>query len=210
MGLWGVRPAASSVWCQKVLALQPITSLFDFRVFPRLETRRLVLRQLLPTDAEAIFRVRGDPEVTRYNGGAPLQSVAQAATLIDEIARDFDDRRSIRWGIALPGDEEVIGMVGYNYWVRQDNRASIGYDLARAYWGQGIMPEAVRAILHFGFEHMALNRIEADTDVANVASQRVLEKVGFRRDGVQREQVFERGGYYDLVLFSILRRDMFE
>src|SRR5690606_8869895 len=117
---------------------------------------------------------------TKYNGGLPYRSVDQAEALIEGIAAAYRDKRSIRWGITLREDplHTVIGMVGYNYWVRQDYRASIGYDLARDYWGQGIMPEAVRAILEFGFEHMALNRIEADASIDNTKSHRVLEKVG--------------------------------
>ena len=109
--------------------------------------------------------------------------------------------------MTLKGDDSVIGMCGYNYWVRTDFRASVGYDLARAYWGSGLMPEALRAILAFGFEQMALNRVEADASENNRQSMRVLEKVGFLREGHQREQYYENGEFGDLVLFSLLKRD---
>lgn len=186
-----------------------IHELFDFGEFPVLESKRLLLREITVADAEAVFRIRGDYQVTKYNGGLPYRSVDQAEALIEGIAAAYRDKRSIRWGITLREDplHTVIGMVGYNYWVRQDYRASIGYDLARDYWGQGIMPEAVRAILEFGFEHMALNRIEADASIDNTKSHRVLEKVGFQREGIQQEQYYEEGEFYDLVLFSLLRKN---
>jgi ribosomal-protein-alanine N-acetyltransferase len=184
-----------------------MAELFDFGRFPELESERLFLRELVPSDADAVLRIRGDYAVTRYNGGLPYSNRQQALSLIESIADDYADRKSIRWGITLKPDDWVIGMVGYNYWIRADYRASIGYDLARAYWGRGIMPEAVRAMLDFGFARMALNRVEADASAANRASIRVLQKLGFQSEGVQNEQYYEESGFHDLALFALLRRD---
>ncbi len=181
---------------------------FDFGPFPVLVTERLILREMMPEDGPGVFAIRGDYEVTKYNGGMNYTRLDQAEALIASIRDAYRDRRSVRWGITLKGgDDRVIGMCGYNYWIRSDYRGSIGYDLARAYWGRGYMTEAIRAILAFGFEAMALNRVEADASSPNVASIRVLEKVGFLREGHQREQYYENGEFGDLVLFSLLRRD---
>jgi len=183
-------------------------ALFDFGEFPTLETPRLYLRELAPADAPAVFAIRGDYEVTKYNGGANYTRLDQAVALIRGIANDYRDKRSIRWGITLRHDpKHVIGMCGYNYWLRKDARASIGYDLARAHWGKGIMPEAIRAIIEFGFQRMGLKRIEADASADNARSVRVLEKLGFQREGVQHEQFYEESESGDLILFSLLRRD---
>jgi ribosomal-protein-alanine N-acetyltransferase len=183
-------------------------SAFDFRSFPRLETERLILREIVPSDVDAIFRIRGDYKVTRYNIGAAYASVEEAATLIAAMTTAYQDETEIRWGITLKNDSSaVVGICGYNYWNRRDARASVGYDLAQAYWGQGIMTEALQAVIRFGFEHMELNRIEADTDVRNAASARVLTKLGFRREGVQRDQFFQDGQFHDLLLFSLLHRE---
>lgn len=184
-----------------------MAELFTFDSFPRLTTERLILREIMPEDVEDIFAIRSDYEVTRYNGGAPYTTLEQAETLIEGIASAYADERSIRWGITLKGKDRVIGMVGYNYWIRQDYRGSIGYDLARAYWGHGIMTEAVHGIVRFGFTRMGLNRIEADATSINLGSIRVLEKVGFQREGTQREQYYEDGDFYDLTLFALLRKD---
>ncbi len=181
--------------------------IFDFHIFPILQTTRLVLRQLRLQDADAVLHIRGDFEVTRYNIGSAYQSREQAQNLIEGITDGYNQHLEVRWGITLREDDSVIGMVGYNYWVRHDHRASVGYDLAREFWGLGIMTEALRAVIAFGFDQMALNRIEADADMRNPASARVLEKVGFSREGVQREQFYEDGRFHDLGLFALLRRD---
>jgi ribosomal-protein-alanine N-acetyltransferase len=181
---------------------------FNFETFPILKTERLVLRQLRLDDVDAVFAMRSDYEVTRLNIGSAYTSVEQARALIESILDNYKWGNELRWGITLKnGDDTVIGMCGYNYWARHDFRGSVGYDLARAYWGQGIMTEAVRAVIKFGFERMGLNRIEADASVENEASIRILERLGFQREGIEREQYFEGGEFHDLMLFSLLRRD---
>lgn len=182
---------------------------FDFSIFPVLRTERLILREMVASDARAILRIRGDIRVTRLNSGQPMDSLNEARELIAKAKQAFLDHRRIDWGITLQNDPNsvVIGRCGFNYWLRQDRRASIGYDLGHAYWGQGIMTEAVRAMAAFGFEQMNLNRIEADADAENHGSIRVLEKVGFRREGMQQEQYFEWGRFHDLALFALLQRD---
>jgi ribosomal-protein-alanine N-acetyltransferase len=185
-----------------------MTELFDYSYFPILETERLLLRELAAGDAEAVFRIRGDYEVTRYNIGPAYQTLQQATELIESITGGFRDAIDLRWGITRRSNPQmVIGMCGYNYWSRHDHRASIGYDLARHCWGQGIMTEALHAVIQFGFGQMDLNRIEADSDIRNLASHRVLGKLGFKREGLLREQFYDGDGYYDLVLFSLLRRE---
>lgn len=182
---------------------------FDFSIFPVLQTERLILREMIPSDAKAILRIRGDIRVTRLNSGQPMETLNEARELIEKAQQAFSDHRRIDWGITLKSDPNsvVIGRCGFNYWLRQDRRASIGYDLGHAYWGKGIMTEAVRAMAQFGFEQMDLNRIEADADAENHGSIRVLEKIGFRREGMQQEQYFEWGRFHDLMLFALLRRD---
>lgn len=181
--------------------------LFDFSVFPVLETERLVLRELTRRDAGGVFAIRSDYEVTKYNSGIPYVHIDEAIALIARIATDYDNREAVRWGITLKGIDDVIGMVGFNYWSRMDHRGSVGYDLARAYWGKGIIPEALRAVIDFGFDRMGLNRIEADCSIYNKNSIRVLEKLGFQFEGRQREQYYEQGEYHDLLLYGLLKRE---
>jgi ribosomal-protein-alanine N-acetyltransferase len=181
--------------------------MFDFKDFPILENGRLLLREIAIEDAEAIFAIRGDYEVTKFNIGAPYEDIARAQKLVASMKEQYLAQEEIRWGITLKPNDEVIGMVGFNYWNRKDNRASVGFDLNRSYWRRGIMGEALRLILVFGFDEMGLNRIEADASIHNNASINLMKSMGFVQEGLQREQYYEDGAYHDLVLLSLLRRD---
>jgi ribosomal-protein-alanine N-acetyltransferase len=186
-----------------------MSDLFDFSTFPALTTERLVLRDLLPSDAPDVFVFRGDYEVQKYNDDV-LTSVSQVSDFIDAMRAGYYARQRIMWAITRRGEDQVIGLCGFNYWDRKHNRAAIGYDLARAYWGQGIGTEAVSAIVRFGFERMRLNRIEAEALVDNTASVRLLEKLGFQREGARREFTLEDdGAYHDGGIFGLLRRAYF-
>ncbi|MBZ0304280.1 MAG: GNAT family N-acetyltransferase [Anaerolineae bacterium] len=184
-----------------------MTDLFDFSTFPTLQTERLILRDITLDDVIGVYHIRSDYQVTRYNSGAPYTHIDQARRLIQAIRDGYTDKNELRWGITQKnGNDRVIGMCGFNYWHRKDQRASVGYDLARASWGQGIMSETLRAVIAFGFEQMQLNRIEADCTVENEASSRLLLHLGFQPEGLQREQYYEEGRFWDLRLFALLRR----
>ncbi len=181
--------------------------MFDFSTFPVLHTDRLTLRQLMPDDDEAVFGIRGDYQVTKYNIGDAYTDIREARTLIYNIKTEFDNHKAIRWGITVNPNHQVVGMVGYNYWNRQDHRASLGFDLRQDHWRRGIMTEAVHATLDFGFTQMGLNRMEADASIYNVGSIKLLRKTGFIQEGIQREQYYEDNNYHDLALFALLKRE---
>jgi ribosomal-protein-alanine N-acetyltransferase len=122
------------------------------------------------------------------------------------MADEYSQKHSIRWGVTLKGSDTVIALLGYNFWDREHRRAGVGYGLARAYWGQGIMPEALRAMLTFGYENMNLNRIEAHTNTENLSSIRMLEKLGFWQEGIFHDHFYEDGAFHHVSLFVLLRR----
>lgn len=182
------------------------TSVFD--EFPEIETENLILREILPDDAEAIFRIFSDDEVTRYYDLSTYTTIEQAYELIDFFDESFELERAIRWGITRKSDGLLVGTCGY-VWLRT-YRGEIGYELARPYWRQGIMTEAVDAIVDFGFRELGLNRIEALTMVDNVASVALLRKVGFVQEGILRQHDYFKGKFHDMRLFALLRDDYYE
>ncbi len=183
------------------------TNVFDFLTFPTLTTERLLLREPFPSDAPDIFLFRSDPEVQKYNA-EPMAQVDEAQALIEHLRAAYAAQNQLTWAVTFHDGNMVLGLVGFGYWDRYHHRTAIGYDFARAYWGQGIGAEAVRAIIHFGFERMQLNRIEADTIVDNGASVRLLEKLGFQREGTRREYSLEDdGAYHDSAMYGVLRRE---
>jgi ribosomal-protein-alanine N-acetyltransferase len=182
------------------------TSVFD--EFPEIETENLILREILPDDAEAIFRIFSDDEVTRYYDLSTYTTIEQAYELIDFFDESFELERAIRWGITRKSDGLLVGTCGY-VWLRT-YRGEIGYELARPYWRQGIMTEAVDAIVDFGFRELGLNRIEALTMVDNAASVALLRKVGFVQEGILRQHDYFKGKFHDMRLFALLRDDYYE
>ena len=181
-------------------------TIFDFEMFPRIETSRLILRELRGEDADAVFRIFSEPEVMKYMNMGMFTSIEEAQALIERQRRRFEQKERFRWGIALKDSDTIIGTGGYVAWNKMWYNAELGYDLARPYWGQGLMTEAVRAMIQFGFEHMGLNRIEAEVMPENIASIRFLSKLGFEEEGVLHERSFWQDAFHDLVMFALLKR----
>jgi len=154
---------------------------------PTLETDRLILRELTPADNAAIFALFSDPRVTESTDIGTFERIAQADELIASFALRFAARGALRWGITLKGDGTAIGTVGFPGMDDETRRGEVGYDVARAHWGRGIATEATRAAVRFGFEGLNPNRIEATTNLGNMASMRVLAKIGFTEEGILRD-----------------------
>jgi [ribosomal protein S5]-alanine N-acetyltransferase len=178
-----------------------------FDAFPALETERLILREIRPDDARDVFRIYSDPAVVRYWGAAPMRSIDEAQRKIASTADAFRAKEGIRWAITRKGDDQLIGSGGHWRLIRQHLRSEIGYDLAPEQWGQGIMPEAVGAMLRFGFERLGLHSVEAQIEPNNHGSRRVLEKIGFRQEGYFRENFYFDGEFTDTAVFSLLKAD---
>jgi ribosomal-protein-alanine N-acetyltransferase len=96
--------------------------------------------------------------------------------MIDEYIAGYVARRSLRWALALKSSNVLIGTYGSYGWNAQHAVAELGYDLARAWWGRGVMTMALRATVHWGFTFLGLNRIQASVLVGNTASARILEE----------------------------------
>ncbi len=175
-----------------------------FDVFPVLQTPRLVLRELRSEDAEAMFAVFRDEEVTRHHDVETMTSVEPALGIIEHMGKRFAERSGIRWAIVDRDDGAVIGSCGYNQLVPAADRGVIGYELRRDRWGRGLATEAVQAMVELGHRRMALHRIEALVMLGNEGSARVLRKAGFTEEGILRGYGRWTGRYHDLRMFSIL------
>jgi [ribosomal protein S5]-alanine N-acetyltransferase len=171
-----------------------------------LETARLRLRPLQAGDAAAVFRLFADPEVVRYYDLEQMTVEAQAAELIARQARRFESGQAMRWGIAQHAGDTVIGTVGYVLNAEHAS-AGLGYDLASPYWRRGIMSEALRVIINYGFKGLMLHRIQALVMPGNEPSIALLEKLGFTNEGLLRDYVFLKGRFHDMFCFSLLARE---
>lgn len=175
--------------------------------FPILETERLILRNITKTDAISIFKYLSDPEVMKYYGLEPFKSVQDALDEISWYESIFNEQTGIRWGISLKDNDKIIGSCGFLNTVSTHRRTDIGFELSKEYWGQGIGSEAIMAIIHYAFEQMNIQRIQALIEPLNIASQKMVEKAGFLQEGLLRKYEYTCGNFDDLYMYGLLKED---
>lgn len=177
----------------------PIQYDADTRV---MRTPRLLLRPLQPDDVDPLMAIYNDPDVTRHYELDIMTSREQGQSMLDFFLEHHD-----RYGLIDPATNQMIGTCGLFQWERENNMASLGYDLLPAFWGRGLMREATIAILAHGFAHKELNRVSALTAHENPRSARLLRSLGFSLEGSLREFAYWKGAYHDMHMFSLLRHD---
>ena len=156
-----------------------------------LQTERLIVRTWSPDDAEEGFRIWSDPEVMRYVGtGQPNASIEETRAWIDRMSAHQDLHGFGFWAVVEQKTRRLIGSCGMGYQRDGGLPIEFGYTLSRSQWGRGYATEAAAACLRYAFEHLRLPQLVASVDSQNVASQRVLEKIGFH---FQREEPLADG-----------------
>lgn len=179
----------------------------DWTSLPTINTSRLALRTLTAEDVDDFFAVYSNVEVMRYWSTPPLPNKEAAGELINEIQEGFKNRQLLKWGIALRENDKVIGSVTLFHPDFTHRRVELGYALAREFWRQGYMKEALEAILNYAFGQLNFHRIEADVDPRNAASIHTLERLGFQREGYLRERWHVNGEIQDAYFYGLLRPD---
>lgn len=175
--------------------------------FPTLETERLVLRKIEEKDVSDIFEYLSDEEVMRHYGTKPFLNIEQALQTISNYERVFSEQSGIRWGITLKGEDKVIGSCFYDDINFEHCRIDLGYVLNKKYWRQGITKEAVQAIINYGFNNMNINRYQSVIEPENLPSQKLVESLGFQREGLLRDYEWFDGKFDDLYMYSLLKSD---
>lgn len=171
--------------------------------FPTLQTPRLLLRELRTSDLDAFFFIFSDPQVTQFYNIPTFQNKADARRLLQRRIDRFYADKGICWGIVQEGSTAVLGSCGFNAWFKRRQVGDLGYELARPFWNQGIMTEALSAVVAYGFERLALVQQRAWVVPENKASARVLQKIGFKSQGVQFARGYWDSQFHDLELFTI-------
>ena len=178
-----------------------------FSQLPQLATRRLVLRRLRESDVDDVYAYACDPDVARHTSWAPHTSPDESRQFVRRVLDAYHEKRVANWGIELKAERKIIGTGGFIAWDPQHGTAEIGYAMGKPYWGQGLMTEAVGAILEFAFTRMELNRVVIRMDPRNTGSWRVAEKCGCRFEGISRQAVHAKGAFRDLMVWAIVRED---
>lgn len=174
-----------------------------------IETERLILRRFTEADAEPMFRNwANDPDVAKYLTWLPHGELCVTQTLLSSWIRDYEKADSYNWVIVLKAEGEPVGSIS-GVEIREDTDCiSVGYCLAKRCWHQGIMSEALNAVIRFWFTEVKANRIEAYHAVQNPHSGGVMQKCGMQYEGTQRQaHRFTNGQLYDSCGYAILAED---
>ena len=174
---------------------------------PSLHTDRLRLRAFDDGDAQDLFALHSNARVLRYWDAPPWSDPARAERFIAACRQMAAEGSGARLAVERASDGAFIGWCGLIAWNPAYRSASLGYCYDEAAWGHGYASEAARALLGWAYDTLDLNRVQAETDTRNVASARVLEKLGFRREGTLREDCVVDGEVSDSWVYGLLRRD---
>ncbi len=172
-----------------------------------LSTERLTLRFFEEGDAAAQYAIFSDPAVMRYWSSAAWTNMQQAHDSIRKAQEAYADGSSLCLAVVLKLTGEVIGYVNLYSIYYSNRRSDIGYALAQAHWGKGYLAEALRAMIDHAFHVMDLNRIEADIDPRNAASEKLLKRMGFQQEGYMRERWIVNGEICDTAFYGLLRSE---
>jgi ribosomal-protein-alanine N-acetyltransferase len=179
----------------------------NFHPFKNLETERLLLRRVSKDDLNEILELRGNPETMKFIPRPLVKTEEDALNHFKMIDEKIEKNEGINWAITVKGNPKLIGIIGHYRIQPENHRCEIGYMILPQYNGQGIVTEAIKAVLEYGFEDMNMHSIEAVIDPDNSASERVLQKNDFIKEAHLVENEYYDGKFWDTVIYSILKRN---
>ena len=182
-----------------------ITDIFDEPLV--MECERILLRPINADDADDLYEIFSDRQVMKYYDRMPLKSRDEADGLTEMFIDCMKDKSMLRWGIEEKSSGKLIGTCGFFCISEQNKKAEVGYELRRDRWGNGIMSEALGAIMQFIFTKTDINRVEAFVEIPNVTSMQLLDKLGFVNEGTLRQYERCRNELIDVTNWSCLRTD---
>ena len=179
----------------------------DLANIPReLDTPDLHLRPVNIGDTEALFAILSDPQSMKYWSHTPATDISVAVKTLTEDVESDAKGNSMCWAVTRKGKDEMIGKCILFHFSLANRRAEIGFILNRDYWRQGLMHQALEAVISFAFDTLKLHRLEADTDTENAGSLGLLEKLGFEREGLFRERWLVYDRWDDSVMLGLLNK----
>lgn len=178
-----------------------------FSKIPTLETERLLLRRMKPSDSRDMFEYASRPEVTEYLLWEPHKNQRQTLDYLEYLQTRYRVGDFYDWAVVDKQKAKMIGTCGFTSLDFLNNSAEIGYVLNPDFWGCGIASEAVARVMSFAFLELNVHRVEAKYMVGNERSRRVMERCGMSFEGVRRASMFVKGSYRDIGICSILSEE---
>ena len=174
---------------------------------PTLETKRLILRRITMRDAEDIFAYSKDKEVARHVLWSAQKDISEARDYCRFMMKRYRCDQPSSWGIIEKATGKLVGTIGYMDHNEDNATVEVGYSLARWLWNSGYMTEALQRVIAYTFDAMDINRIEAQHELTNPSSGRVMEKCGMVKEGELRQRLYNKGRFVDVALYAILKAD---
>ncbi|MBE6674175.1 MAG: GNAT family N-acetyltransferase [Ruminococcaceae bacterium] len=178
-----------------------------FSKIPEMETDRLLFRAIRRSDIEDVYEYSANPKTSEFLLWEPHNSIEYTKKFIDIVLSKYKLGEYNDWAIVLKENNKMIGTCGFTRIDEYNSIAEIGYVLNPKYWGYGIATEAAKKVVDFAFEVLKVNRVEAKFMFGNEASLRVMNKIGMKFEGYQREAMLVKGKYRTIGISSILKRE---
>jgi [ribosomal protein S5]-alanine N-acetyltransferase len=175
---------------------------------PTLETERLLLRKITLEDVEDMYSYASNEEVSKYVTWETHKTLSDTKEFVEFVIAQYENKKVAPWGIEYKENGKFIGTIDFVSWSLKHHVAEIGYVLSQDFWGKGIVTEAAKEVIKFGFNNMDLVRIQARCFVENIGSSRVMEKTGMSFEGIIRKGwMLENGKHQDIKMYSILNEE---
>lgn len=177
-----------------------------FRDFPEFESERLIFRDINQNDVDDLYEIYHNAKTLKYQVISPFKSLAEMKRYIEIIRDGYQNRYFIRWGLEDKNSGKLIGLISLHHLEFWNYKAEVGYILNEDYWNQGLTTEAVAKLIDEAMNHWGLHRIEAAIHPGNAPSIRVVEKLGFEKEGYRKEAAFDRekNCYQDRLMYAVI------
>ena len=178
-----------------------------YKNLPKLETERLIVRKYTIEDVNDYFKFASDTDVTKFLRWEPHPNKEYTLEYIKGVLEEYSKGKDSPWGLEHKTAKKLIGIVHIMQLDTHHKKAQIGFVLAKDYWNNGYMTEALNKVLEYCFTVLSLNRIEALIITDNCAAVRVMEKVGMQHEGLLRKYLYQKEDFRDFHLFSMIKED---
>lgn len=172
-----------------------------------METERLILCRIGTEHAEALLRLRTEEQVMKYIERPRPPGMDELMAFIEKVNTQVDNNENISWAVVLKETNEFTGIIGFYRPLPEHARGEIGYSMLPEFWGKGIMSEAMKAVLEYGFETIGFNSIFADLNANNTRSEKIVIRNGFRKEAHFRENFYWEGTFRDSLIYTMLKSE---
>lgn len=177
----------------------------SFRNIPMLETRRLILRKILPQDEDDMFEYSRDPETSKFLLWEPHTSRSYTRAHIRYLQDAYNRASFFDWALIEKESGKMIGTCGFTEIYEREKRAEVGYVIAPSFHRRGFAPEALEKVMEYGFLTLGLSKLSGRFMEENEASRKILERFGFQNDTTKNESIYKRGKKQKILTFSLTK-----